>query len=371
MYPRIKRILSFVFLVLCSVVAYAQSVPDSISYQAVVRDLSGNEIANESVTIEFAIRSGNPVGPIVFEEFHSLVNTNQYGLFSVFVGNGVPTGNGLYNSLTMIPWEMNIYFLEVRATIPGQGAAQIIGVSQLLTVPYAFYAAKAGSVITESDGDTQNELIDDFYLNGSVLTITENNADYSVDLSGLAGGGDADADASNELITDVVVTPAHTLQITEASTTTNTDLSTVAYATWSESSTAVFQTTQNVGIGTEDPKSTLDVNGSVSLSVISLNEGLHDLVSNPSLASKTVFICNVTSADVSIELVSAATCPGRIYKFRKFFTGAVTSNDVNIAAANGETVDGQNIYGMNSIYAEYLTIISDGNNWFVIDHAHE
>lgn len=372
MYSPPIRILFCLVLSLAFGYARAQGVPEGISYQAVVRDPSGNEIVNESVSIEFAIHSSSTDGPVVYEEFHALVNTNQYGLFQVNIGNGVNTGNGLYNNLSAVPWGSADFFLEVRATIPGQGASEIIGVSQLLTVPYAFYANRAQTVAVESDGDTQNELIDDFSLDGAVLTITENNADYSVDLSGLlTGGGDNDSDPQNELIESAQVSGNNILTITEGGVNTSIDLDQVAHSTWSQSANAVYQDQMNVGIGTATPQSSLHVDGSVSFAVATLGEGLYNLTVQPDLAEKHVFICQVSDGDVNIELPSAATATGRTYKFRKYFTTPVTSNDVNLSAVDGEFVDGQLIYGMNHIYAEYLTIISDGQNWYVIEHAKE
>jgi hypothetical protein len=372
MYSLPIRILFCVALSLALQFVHAQGAPEGISYQAIVRDPSGNEIVNESVSIEFAVRSVSPDGPIAYEEFHAMVSTNQYGLFHVSVGSGVNTGNGLYNELSALPWGSADYFLEVRATIPGQGASEIIGVTQLLTVPYAFYANRAETVAIESDGDTQNELIDDFSLNGAVLTITENNADYSIDLSGLlAGGGDNDNDPQNELIESAQLSNNNVLTITEAGVNTSVDLDQVAHSTWSQSQDAVFQDQLQVGIGTAEPQSRLHVNGSVSFAVATLSEGLYDLSVLSDLANKHVFICRVTDGDVNIELPSAAASAGRTYMFRKYFDGAVTSNDVNLSAVSGEFVDGQVIYGMDHIYAEYLTIISDGLNWYVIEHAKE
>lgn len=368
------HLLSFLFIALCCMKVtgiLAQNVPNGISYQAIVRDLSGNEIVNETVTIEFAIRTGTPDGSIAYEEFHGSVSTNQYGLFNLTIGTGVNTGIGTYNSLALIPWGSTAFFLEVRANIPGQGATEIIGVSELLTVPYAFFANKAQTVEVESDGDTQNELIDDFSLNGTILTITENNADYSVDLSALSGGGDNDNSPDNELITSVQLSPDHTITLTEGGSDITVDLTSVAHATWDEGTDAVYQNDHPVGIGIDSPQSRLHVGGSLSLAVSTLSGGIYDFVTDAQLADKSVFICNVTTEDVTIQLPSAVTAAGRIYKFRKFFNGAVTSNDVNLAAVDSEYIDGQTVYGMNHIYPEYLTIISDGFNWYIIDHAKE
>ena len=368
---RLLTCLILIFFQLFSVRSIAQDVPDSISYQAVVRDAAGNELANQSVTIEFAIRKNSTSGTLVFEENHNLIPTNQYGLFSAMIGNGTTTGAGLYNSLGEIQWQDDIYFLEVRAAIPGEGTTQIIGVSQLLTVPYAFYAATAGSVLNETDGDPDNELISDFALDGTMLTITENETNYAVDLAAFSGGEDADANPENELITAISLTPEHHIEITEGGTTTSVDISSLASDAWVETDTQVYCEDQNVGVGTSDPSSTFMVEGSMSMGVTMLNAGIFDISADGPNASTSVLICNVTDADVTVQLMPASSCPGRFYKFRKMFTGVITSNDVNIAAAAGEMINGFPIYQMTHVYAEYLTIISNGTAWYVIDHSKE
>ncbi len=354
-------------LLLVNLTGLAQMAPDQISYQAVVRDNFGNELSDQAVTIEFAVRQGSIDGVIVFEEYHDLVQTNQYGLFSAIIGNGIPTGVGLFTTMSLIPWQNDIFFLEVRAAIPGQGSTQILGVSQMLAVPYAFYAAKAGSVLFESDGDTQNELIDGFALDGTILTITENNDDYSVDLSALTGG--SDGDPANELITDVVLNSTNQLEITEGGIVHTIDFDEAIHSTWQENASGVFNEIDKIGIGTSEPSSSLTVQGSVACSVTMLNGEYYNLSSNPDNEETLIFLCDVTAQDVTIGLIPASTCPGRIYKFRKMFTGVVTSNDVSIVATAGEYIDGLPIYEMTNIYAEYAAIVSNGVNWYVIEHS--
>lgn len=367
MFHRVFIVLSFVFMRIYSA---AQWAPDRISYQAILRDNFGNEISDQTVTVEFSIHRNSSTGIIVFEEYHDLVQTNQYGLFSLMIGTGVPTGNGQFSSMTLVPWEADNYFLEVRASVPGQGNPQVIGVSQMLSVPYSFYASTAGSVLYESDGDTQNELIDDFSLEGNILTITENNDDYSVDLSVFAADDD-DADPANELITDLVLNENNELIISEGLQTHTVDFDEAIHATWQESTDAVFNTTDQVGIGTNVPTSTLTVEGSAAFGVTMLSGENYDLTSNPTNAHTMIFICDVSSQDVTIGLVPAETCPGRIYKFRKMYNGIITSNDVTVIPTLGQTIDGLPLFEMTHVYAEYAAIVSNGVNWFVIEHSEE
>jgi len=365
----VYRFFLVLFFVMAGLTGISQWAPDRISYQAVLRDNFGNEISDQTVTIEFSIHRNSSTGIIVFEEYHDLVQTNEYGLFSLMIGTGVPTGNGQFSSMTLVPWEADNYFLEVRAAVPGQGNPQVIGVSQMLSVPYSFYASTAGSVLNESDGDTQNELIDNFSLEGNILTITENNDDYSVDLSAFAA--DDDADAANELITDFVLNENNELIITEGGQTVSLSMDEAIHSSWQESDGVIFNTTDNVGVGTDIPTSTLTVQGSAAFGVTMLTGENYDLTSNATNAHTMIFICDVSSQDVTIGLVPAESCPGRMYKFRKMFNGIITSNDVTIVPTLGQTIDGLPLYEMTNIYAEYAAIVSNGVSWFVIEHSQE
>lgn len=309
----------------------AQEFPSGISYQAVVRDINGDELSNSSVTIEFSIRKNTFDGPVVFDESHNLIETNQFGLFTTVIGNGVNTGMGVFTSLEEIDWNDDHYFLEVRAVIPGQGTLQILGVSQLLAVPYALYALKAESVLNEGDGDTQNELIT------SVEAASENE-----------------------------------LNITEGDVTNTYNVSSISYATWDKSAGAVYNDEEKIGIGTSEPNSSLSLSGSFGARVLKVNGTTYDMnVANSSAEHVHVLLCDVTSGQVTIQLISATSCEGRMYKFRKYFDGGSTTNVVSLVPSSGELIDGLAAYSMSHSLSEYVTIISDGAGWFLIDHAKE
>jgi len=357
--------LTFLLLSFAALSAIAQSAPGKISYQAVVRDPQGNELVDQFVTVEFAVHRGTPDGDVVFSESHSLVPTNQFGLFSTMIGTGIVTGDGLYAALTDVPWESDEYYLEVSAGQPGS-PPQVVGISQMLTVPYSYYSTKAGSVVNESDGDTTNELIETISLEGTTLTVVEQGETFSVDLTGLTSDFGTD-----EVISNLSLSNDWQLSVDEGSTSNSLDLSSVAYATWSETASAVYTQGQSVGINTSVPQSTLEVNGSLALKVAKLNAGTTNLNTNADMANRTVFICDVAMGDVSIQLLPAASCAGRVYKFRKFFTGASANNDVVLTPFAGDEIDGNVSYAMTSTQAEYLTLVSDGQDWYIIDHYHE
>ena len=74
-----KKILLF-FACLMMSFSYAQ-VPQGFNYQAVVRGDDGQALSNQqNITIQVQISQSNT---IIYEESHN-VNTDQYGLFSLF-----------------------------------------------------------------------------------------------------------------------------------------------------------------------------------------------------------------------------------------------------------------------------------------------
>jgi len=343
----------------------AQTAPGKISYQAVVRDNQGNELVDQSVTVNFTIHKSSSTGEVVYSENHNLVQTDQFGLFSTLIGEGIPTGAGTFDSLGEISWEEADYYLEVSAGAPGS-APQVVGVSQILAVPYSYYSTKAGSVVNESDGDTQNELIEEFSIDGTSLHITEQGVTYAVDLSSLLA-----ENSDDELISQSFLSADHLLTIQEGDNTSMVNLTSIAYATWNENDDAVYTSNQSVGINTSAPQSTLQVNGSFAVAVTKINTGEYFLNTDATLANKSVFIGDVSAGDIQMYLIPAASCAGRTYKFRKFFQGAITANDLTITPFAGDEIDGLTSYVMDSTAAEYLTIISDGLGWYVIDHYHE
>lgn len=125
------KLLSALSCILFPVVLSAQS-PQGINYQAVARDVSGNPIATQTVSVEFKIHQTTAGGAVVYDETHSLT-TNQFGLFSTIIGQGTVV-SGVFNT---IAWSTNLHFLEVLVN------GNNMGTTQLLSVPYAMHATTA------------------------------------------------------------------------------------------------------------------------------------------------------------------------------------------------------------------------------------
>jgi len=115
-------------------------VPLGIHYQAVARDNFGKELASKKIDVKFSIVSENPLGPVVYQELHSGVITSKYGVFSLIIGHGTPTG-GLNGELSQINWSSAFHYLKVEVKF--ENSFVDMGTMQFLSVPYALYAQKS------------------------------------------------------------------------------------------------------------------------------------------------------------------------------------------------------------------------------------
>ncbi|MGC6431123.1 MAG: hypothetical protein ACON5F_08790 [Jejuia sp.] len=137
-----KQLTALTLLLLCSLSLFSQT-PDKMSYQAIIRNSDNTLAINTDVSLEVIIRQDSPTGAIVFEENHS-ASTNANGLVSLEIG----TGNGVLGNFSNIPWHENTYFVETLVDVNGGTNFSLIGISQLLSVPYALHAKTAESITT-------------------------------------------------------------------------------------------------------------------------------------------------------------------------------------------------------------------------------
>jgi uncharacterized protein (TIGR02145 family) len=135
------RFLSISFIALCFAFftqkqAFAQSVPQRFSYQAVIRDDANQLLNSQPVGIRLSILQGSATGTAVYVETHT-ASTSSNGLVSLQVGGGtVVTG-----TLAQIDWASGPYFIKTETDPSGGTNYTITGTSQMLSVPYALFSA--------------------------------------------------------------------------------------------------------------------------------------------------------------------------------------------------------------------------------------
>src|SRR5204862_12830 len=131
-----KRLLSLLVILLTIVSAAMAQIPQQMNYQAVVRNNAGQPLpGGTNVTVRFKIHDGTPGGVVVFQETNTAV-TNQFGLITQVIGG---TSN-----LNAVSWGSGAKYLQIEIDPTGGNTFADMGTSQLLSVPYALYAANGG-----------------------------------------------------------------------------------------------------------------------------------------------------------------------------------------------------------------------------------
>ena len=105
--------------------------PQSFNYQAVIRDGSGNILANQAVKLKFIIHTTNISGPVEYSDSIDLT-TDKYGMINHAVG----TGSTTFGTFSSIDWSSTVKFLQVKVMI-GTGAEVDLGGQLLRSVPFA------------------------------------------------------------------------------------------------------------------------------------------------------------------------------------------------------------------------------------------
>ena len=158
-----KKLFTILVAVLLTVSVFAQS-PQKMSYQAVIRNSSNTLIINTNIAMQISILQGSASGTAVYVETQT-PTTNANGLTSIEIGGGtVLSGN-----FSTINWANGPYFVKTETDPDGTTGGiyyTITGTSQLLSVPYALYAANAG---TATGGGNFTHYIGEQYGGGVIF----------------------------------------------------------------------------------------------------------------------------------------------------------------------------------------------------------
>lgn len=153
-----KKIFTYIITLLLTgstIGVYAQDLPNSFNYQAVINAEDGSPVSNKELTTEVSILQGsdceeNPSGcTLLWKELH-FPKTNDFGLFSLEIGasTAINTREGTAAAYTDINWldvSGGYYYLYVRADFgESEKGNQLnnLGISKFSAVPYALVALK-------------------------------------------------------------------------------------------------------------------------------------------------------------------------------------------------------------------------------------
>ena len=136
-----KKSLLFLFVLMLSAAALFAQAPQKMSYQAVVRNANNTLVTSQNVSARVSILQGSVNGTPVYVEIHN-ATTNANGLLTLEVGGG----STVVGSLAAVDWANGPFFLKSEIDPNGGVNYSIEGTQQLMSVPYALYAEKAGNV---------------------------------------------------------------------------------------------------------------------------------------------------------------------------------------------------------------------------------
>jgi len=128
-----------VMLICLLMQARAQS-PQQFNYQGALRNANSTPVANTAITLRLSVLDGSDAGTSQYSETRS-VTTSALGLYNVAIGSAGASSST--NNFSSIAWSSGLKYLKVEVDPAGGSAFVSAGSSQLLSVPYALYAANA------------------------------------------------------------------------------------------------------------------------------------------------------------------------------------------------------------------------------------
>ena len=146
-------------------VGFSQTIPPPyINYQAVLYDVNSanpnTPLTNQSFTT--FVNINDELGNLLYREEH-YASTDANGLITVKIGDGAYVA-GSFSNLNDINWGVGKYYLVVDFDI--NGTISSTAPEQLVTVPYSFYAGKAGNGMT-AVADNGNGTLTFVYLDST------------------------------------------------------------------------------------------------------------------------------------------------------------------------------------------------------------
>jgi len=148
-----KLFIKSFFLLLLLFISLETAAQAGIFFQAIARDINNNPAKSRKLYIQSNIIQSSPSGNNVLIEEHQ-TNTDDFGVFSIMVGNGRRIGGDASN-LSTIDWSKGPYYLNlkiaitpVKLSITWDYTKDLVDLGTTIfgTVPIALYSANAAKI---------------------------------------------------------------------------------------------------------------------------------------------------------------------------------------------------------------------------------
>lgn len=329
-----KKLLSLTCLVLFSLLMFAQA-PESFKYQSVVRDATGNILANQIVHFRINIHRSSASGTIVYAETHYLT-TNSFGLANMEIGDGVVVTGNFAN----IDWASYSHYIQTELDATGGFSFVNMGTSQLLSVPYALNAKSVS-------GMEISDLTDVSTLTPSTDQVLKWNSTEWIPSS--LNIGDLDNVSSLTPSTNQVLKWNGTQWLPATD-----QVGTSSSSPWIVSGTNIYRSTGNIGIGNGSPTYPLVVDQTLSGAddraiMVDVNSGTATGFSY-GLVSRIVGTSTSTPRAIYGEASGATTTNGELVggRFVVSTTGAPSAYGMRSSSTGGATVRNYGVYSESS-----------------------
>ncbi len=128
-----KKLSSLLVALVVASIIYAQT-PIGFSYQAVLRNTSGQVLSNQAAQLRVSLISSNGL-TTHYQEVHNITSTAQ-GLINVIIGEGIDK----VGLLADVPWGKDQINMRTEIKVGTAATYSELGLQSLQAVPYALYA---------------------------------------------------------------------------------------------------------------------------------------------------------------------------------------------------------------------------------------
>ncbi|WP_412466151.1 hypothetical protein [Pedobacter sp. KLB.chiD] len=133
-----KKKLLFTLLSIGFALAVSAQTPQQFNYQGAARNTNGTPLANKNIALRISILDASATGTMQYSEVRNVV-TNGLGLYAVAIGSA--GASAVSGTIAGVTWANGLKFVKVEIDPENGANFTLAGTAQLLSVPYALYAA--------------------------------------------------------------------------------------------------------------------------------------------------------------------------------------------------------------------------------------